>query len=142
MSNQHSRRLKKNKGGGKTFSPFKYSITKNKFQRHKNLKDLINERKQQYGEKFISTTLDSDEDYGFAEARQPKKPKKSYNSCAKSKGRGKSKKVVTVDDYLNGADSNSDVEECVNSKRLIESNIWIKRRNTYQVSQTKGRRRK
>jgi hypothetical protein len=133
MNKLQAKRLKKNENEGK---PSRFKFSPCKMQRPKNLQDLINENNRKTGSKFLSMNNDSDEDYGFDEINPNKKSKTSFQfkskitKTKKNKGkRGRGVSCKTVEEYLGGAES-SDERDFVNSKTTIESNIWIKQRNT------------
>ena len=133
MDKISKRRLKKDKSTERAHSfvqrssPFKKTA-----DRHRNLWDLIKERKIQYGDtKFWSTNNDSD--YDLHELHQSGKNKENLfngskiNKSKKNKTKNKRAKIENVFNYSN---SDSELPEGVDSKMTIESNIWIKQKNT------------
>ena len=133
MEKISKKRLKKNVSSekiptfGQRTSPFKKNA-----DRHKNLSDLIKERKIQYGDtKFWSTNNDSD--YDLHEMDQKGKVKTNMileSKVTKSKKNKPKNKRAKIKDIIGCSDSDSELPEGVDSKTTIESNIWIKQKNT------------
>lgn len=133
MNKLSNKRLKKNSGfEGMKVSGFGVSPFKKNGERERNLNDLIKDNQKRFGGKFIAMD-NMDSDYDIQEMKPNVKTKTSFvmeSKLTKNKKKKGGNKRQKLEEIFHGMESDSDLPDCVGSKTTIESNIWIKQRNT------------